>query len=163
MKGVEERERAREKTVGRFDEMKSVYYSTTTAHQIWKKCTAASDAIWEVAPIHLCLIFKKQAWTGLLSFILTYIYRETMLYVQIKRASSKDLTSELMLQHWKLAEHVDFEIIVRFSRESDRKYVKVLKCRVWVRKGCKAVVVLNSGHEERGNYSIRLNYCKYDK
>lgn len=36
---------------------------------------------------------------GLLSFILTYIYRETMLYVQIKRASSKDLTFELMRQH----------------------------------------------------------------
>lgn len=35
-----------------------------------------------------------------------------MLYVQIKRASSKDLTFELMRQHWKLVEHVGFEIIV---------------------------------------------------
>lgn len=155
MKGVEERKRAREKTVGRFDEMKSIYYSTTTAHQIWKKRTAASDAVWEAALIHLCLIFEKQAWTALLSFILTYIYRETMLYVQIKRASSKDLTFELMLQHWKLAEHMDFEIIARFSRESDRKYVKVLKCRVRVRK-----IRLQGSC---GNYSIRLNYCKYDK
>lgn len=67
------------------------------------------------------LDIQKQAWMDLLSSILTYIYRETMLYVQIKRASSKDLTFELMLQHWKLVEHMDFEIIEHCRRKRQKR------------------------------------------